>query len=74
MNDKLIARLDSLNRTRLAEEVGVTRQHVSKVMRGRVSPSFELMGRLARACGVSFNQLAEYIQLDRDAAQSIGCK
>lgn len=50
-------RLDTLERTkgrqaRLAQEVGVTREHLNSVLRGRVRPGGRLAVKLEAATGV----------------------
>jgi len=50
---------DGMTQQELAERVGVTRQTIISVERGRYKPSIELALRLARVFGVSVEALFE---------------
>ncbi len=50
---------DGMTQQELAERVGVTRQTIISIERGRYKPSIELALRLARVFGVSVESLFE---------------
>ncbi len=50
---------DGMTQQELAERVGVTRQTIISIERGRYKPSIELALRLARVFGVSVEALFE---------------
>jgi len=51
--------LDGMTQQELAERVGVTRQTIISIERGRYKPSIELALRLARVFGVPVESLFE---------------
>lgn len=53
-------KVERANRSALARDLGVSRNHVSQVLSGRGTPSLKLAGGLARGLGVSLDELAEY--------------
>ncbi len=74
MSDKpgLIVRLkhhrllaDGMTQQQLAERVGVTRQTIISIERGRYRPSVELALRLARVFGVPVEKLFELSDKER---------
>ncbi len=74
MSDKpgLIVRLkrhrllaDGMTQQQLAERVGVTRQTIISIERGRYRPSVELALRLARVFGVPVEELFELSDKER---------
>jgi transcriptional regulator with XRE-family HTH domain len=61
MNMQTVDRkVERANRSQLARELGVTRNHVSQVLNGRGTPSLKLAGGIARGLGVSLDELSEY--------------
>ncbi len=50
---------DSMTQQQLAEEVGVTRQTIISIERGKYKPSIELALRLARVFGVPVEAIFE---------------
>lgn len=51
---------DEMTQQQLADKVGVTRQTVIAIESGRYSPSLPLAFKLARAFGVSIEQVFRY--------------
>jgi putative transcriptional regulator len=51
---------DEMTQAQLAERVGVTRQTIIAIEQGRYSPSLEVAFRIARALGVSLEQVFHY--------------
>ena len=49
-----------LSQSTLAERADITPEHVSRIERGVVSPSLEVMDRLAEALGVELKALFEF--------------
>jgi len=49
-----------MTQAQLAERVGVTRQTIIAIEQGRYSPSLEVAFRIARALGVSLEQVFHY--------------
>lgn len=54
-------KLDRVNRTKLAKELGVTRTHVSLVLSGKSVPSLPIAARIADRTGVTLDQLWEHL-------------
>ena len=51
---------DEMTQQQLADKVGVTRQTIIAIESGRYSPSLPLAFKLARAFGVSIEQVFQY--------------
>ncbi len=51
---------DEMTQAELAERVGVTRQTIIAIERGKYSPSLEMAFRIARAFGVSLDDVFQY--------------
>ena len=51
---------DQMTQQQLADKVGVTRQTIIAIESGRYSPSLPLAFKLARAFGVSIEQVFQY--------------
>lgn len=49
-------------RAALAQRLGVTRGHVSKILSGNVSPSVEVLERMARLLGMTMEALTHRIR------------
>jgi putative transcriptional regulator len=56
-----------LTQQELADRVGVTRQTIISIEKGKYSPTVGLALRLARAFGVTVEELFELEEGDRDA-------
>jgi transcriptional regulator with XRE-family HTH domain len=50
----------------LAVLAGVSTSHVGYILAGKRRPSLAVAGRLAKACGISLQELSDYV----DAAQA----
>lgn len=50
------------NYTLLHRATGLSRAHVSKVLRGITSPSYNTLMRLSDATGISLDEISKYIQ------------
>lgn len=57
---RLRAHAGDMTQAQLAEEVGVTRQTVIAIEKGRYSPSLEMAFRIARALGVRLDEVFGY--------------
>jgi putative transcriptional regulator len=57
-----------MTQRQLAEEVGVTRQTIITIEANRYSPSLKLAFRIARAFGVSVEDVFQYSQPNADPA------
>ena len=53
-----------MTQAKLAEHIGVTRQTVIAIEKGRYSPSLEMAFRIARALGVTLDDIFQYPQGD----------
>lgn len=53
---------DQMTQAELAAEIGVTRQTVIAIERGRYSPSLEIAFKIARVFGVPIDQAFQYPQ------------
>ncbi|MEV4898745.1 helix-turn-helix transcriptional regulator [Nonomuraea sp. NPDC055795] len=51
---------DEMTQADLAERVGVTRQTVIAIEQGRYSPSLEMAFKIARALGVTLDDVFQY--------------
>jgi putative transcriptional regulator len=51
---------DEMTQAELADKVGVTRQTIIAIEQGRYSPSLEMAFRIARAFGVSLDEVFRY--------------
>ena len=51
---------DEMTQATLAENVGVTRQTINAIEQGKYSPSLEVAFRIARALGVSLDEVFQY--------------
>jgi len=62
-----------MTQRQLAEEVGVTRQTIITIEANRYSPSLKLAFRIARAFGVSIEDVFQYSQpsADREAGERV---
>jgi transcriptional regulator with XRE-family HTH domain len=58
----LQARLGPGNYRALARASGVSRQHVSRVLRGKAVPSLPVASRLAKAAGITVSVLQTWIE------------
>ena len=56
------------NRTHVAREVGVTREHVSQILSGKKEPSFPVAAKLARELGITMDELYRCWTSTRQAA------
>jgi transcriptional regulator with XRE-family HTH domain len=50
-------KVKNLSQVELAEKVGVTRAHISKVMRGEAAPSLQLACKIADALDITVDDL-----------------
>ncbi len=55
-----------MTQAELADRVGVTRQTVIAIEQGRYSPSLEMAFRIARALGVSLDEVFQYPSREED--------
>lgn len=55
-------KIEAVNRSQLARELGVTRTHVSLVLSGRSVPSIQVAAGIAKKIGVSLDDLWGYLQ------------
>ena len=55
-------RVAAANRTHIARDLGVSRPHVSNVLRGKEVPSIDMAYRIARKLGVSLDDFHSYWQ------------
>jgi transcriptional regulator with XRE-family HTH domain len=55
-------KIDAANRSQLARELGVRREHVSQVLSGRSVPSLAVAAGIAKGIGVSLDELWGYLQ------------
>lgn len=56
-NDKKAEENKDLRISELAREIGVNRSHVSLILNGKRLPSLPVAGKLAKAMGVSLDEL-----------------
>lgn len=54
--------LDSGNYYRLAQQTGLVRQHISRALNGKGRLSLEAAGRIAKAAGISIDEVEKYIE------------
>ena len=51
---------DEMTQADLAESIGVTRQTVIAIEKGKYSPSFEVAFKMARALGATLDEVFQY--------------
>jgi len=49
--------IPEINRSELARMLGVDRAHVSRILSGKIRPKSEMVGRIAKAVGVSVGEM-----------------
>lgn len=59
-------RLDSVNRTQMAQDLGVTRFHVGRVLSGKKVPSLSVALKIAKRVGVTVEDLCEYWEQEKE--------
>lgn len=57
---------DEMTQQHLAEEVGVTRQTIMSIEKGKYSPSLELAFRMAQVFETTIDQVFTFIETDID--------
>lgn len=62
------SKVDRANRTHVAREVGVTREHVSQILSGKKEPSFPVAAKLAKSVGITMDELYRAWLSHREAA------
>lgn len=55
-------KIEAANRTQIARNVGVTRNHVSLILSGKNVPSLSVAAGVAKEIGVSLDDLWGYLQ------------
>ena len=60
----------NVNQHEMGQLVGVSRQTISQIERGDYSPSVTLALKLARACGVTVEELFEYEEEPDDGKEN----
>lgn len=55
---------DEMTQQQLADLVGVTRQTIMAIEKGKYSPSLEVAFKIARVFGKPLDQVFEYVPLD----------
>lgn len=58
-----LRRLRDLTQEQFAEKVGCSSEYISRIERGLVSPSFEILGALADALNVQVSALFDFSEL-----------
>lgn len=61
-------KIAAANRTHVAQQVGLSRNHVSLVLSGRKEPSFGTAAKLAKELGITLDQFYECWSRVREAA------
>ncbi len=59
-------RAGEMTQAELAEKIGVTRQTIIAIEKGKYSPSLEVAFQIARALGVSLDEVFGYHEPDLD--------
>jgi transcriptional regulator with XRE-family HTH domain len=62
------SKVDAANRTHVAREVGVTREHVSQILSGKKEPSFPVAAKLAKGLGITLDEFYRCWVSVREAA------